>query len=177
MKFIVGIVIAVAMVCGVYTTKSITESIDKTSNNTASTQTDNNYNKRILGGWESSASGGSYYVFNNDNTYYWYESSSNLNDNYYKGNMEILHGTDAMDELGITLEQVTTVMSNSNYKVRINNIYCIKLNPTYLISGGVDKTNTLTDKFNMKLLFVYVDENNAQAYNYTTNDTYYLVKK
>ena len=57
------------------------------------------------------------------------------------------------------------------------NIYCIKLNPTYLISGGVDKTNTLTDKFNMKLLFVYVDENNAQAYNYTTNDTYYLVKK
>ena len=30
MKFIVGIVIAVAMVCGVYTTKSITESIDKT---------------------------------------------------------------------------------------------------------------------------------------------------
>ena len=91
--------------------------------------------------------------------------------------MEILHGTDAMDELGITLEQVTTVMSNSNYKVGINNIYCIKLNPTYLISGGVDKTNTLTDKFNMKLLFVYVDENNAQAYNYTTNDTYYLVKK
>ena len=51
------------------------------------------------------------------------------------------------------------------------------MNPTYLISGGVDKTNTLTDKFNMKLLFVYVDENNAQAYNYTTNDTYYLVKK
>ena len=46
MKFIVGIVIAVAMVCGVYTTKSITESIDKTSNNTVSTQTDNNYNKR-----------------------------------------------------------------------------------------------------------------------------------
>ena len=57
MKFIVGIVIAVAMVCGVYTTNSITESIDKTSNNTVSTQTDNNYNKRILGGWESSASG------------------------------------------------------------------------------------------------------------------------
>ena len=69
------------------------------------------------------------------------------------------------------------MVSNSNYKVGINNIYCIKLNPTYLISGGVDKTNTLTDKFNMKLLFVYVDENNAQAYNYTTNDTYYLVKK
>ena len=34
MKFIVGIVIAIAMVCGVYTTNSITENIDKTSNNT-----------------------------------------------------------------------------------------------------------------------------------------------
>ena len=37
----------------------------------------------------------------------------------------------------------------------------------YILRGGI----------NMKLLFVYIDENNAQAYNYTTNDTYYLVKK
>ena len=54
-----------------------------------------------MGGWESSASEGSYYVFNNDNTYYWYKSSSDLNDNYYKGSMEILHGTEAMKELGL----------------------------------------------------------------------------
>lgn len=177
MKFIISMIIAISIVCAAYKSETIIENTGNTINNEVSIQKENNNNSQIIGGWESSASDGSYYVFNNDNTYYWYKSSSDLNDNYYKGNMEISHGTDAMNELGITLEQVTTVMSNSNYKVGINNIYCIKLNPTYLISGGVDKTNTLTDQFNMKLLFVYIDENNAQAYNYTTNDTYYLVKK
>ena len=175
MKFITIILIMLASMYGVSLQNSISRNSDL-SGNTVITQEENR-NKRIMGGWESSASEGSYYVFNNDNTYYWYKSSSDLNDNYYKGNMEILHGTEAMKELGITLDQVMTVMSNSKNTVGIDNIYCIKLKPTYLISGGVDKTNTLTDEFNMKLLFVYVDENNAQAHNYTTNDTYYLVKK
>ncbi|MBP3708368.1 MAG: hypothetical protein J6J36_07230 [Clostridia bacterium] len=128
-------------------------------------------------GWDSTSSEGSYYVFNSDDTYYWYKSSSDLDDNYYKGEMTILHGTEAIEDLGISYENVSRVFVNSKGSISLDNIYELKLHPTYLISGGIDKTSTLTSKFDMKLLFVYVDENNAQAFNYTTQDTYYFVKK
>ena len=82
-----------------------------------------------------------------------------------------------MQDLGIKYSQVLTVMNNSKGNISINDIYCIKLHPTYLISGGVDKTSTLTDRFDMKLLFVHVNDNEAQAYNYSTQDTLYLEKK
>ena len=127
----------------------------------------------VYGGWEYN----SYYVFNSDGTYRWYKSSDNLEDNYYEGDMEILRGDDAIQDLGIKYSQVLTVMSNSKGNVSMNDIYCIKLHPTYLISGGIDKTSTLTDKFDMKLLFVYVIDEEAQAYNYATQDTLYLKKK
>ena len=127
----------------------------------------------VYGGWEYN----SYYVFNSDGTYRWYKSSDNLKDNYYEGKMEILKGDDAIQELGIKYSQVLTVMSNSKGNVNLNDIYCIKLHPTYLISGGVNKTSTLTDEFDMKLLFVYVNDKEAQAYNYATQDTLYLHKK
>lgn len=127
----------------------------------------------VYGGWEYN----SYYVFNSDGTYRWYKSSDNLKDNYYEGKMEILKGDDAIQDLGIKYSQVLTVMSNSKGNVNLNDIYCIKLHPTYLISGGVNKTSTLTEQFDMKLLFVYVNDKEAQAYNYATQDSLYLHKK
>jgi len=131
----------------------------------------------IRGGWDSSSEGGSYYVFEDDDTYYWYKSADDLSDNYYKGTMKVYHGEEAIDDLGIDPDRITDVLINSKGKVTIDNVYSIHLHPTYLISGGVDKTDTLTSKFDMKLLFVYVDKNNAQAFNYTTGDTDYFVKK
>ena len=131
----------------------------------------------IHGGWNSTSEDGSYYYFEDDNTYYWYKSSNDLNDNYYKGEMTVLKGQDALDDLGITEDRLQVVFKNSKGKITENNVYSLHLHPTYLKSGGVDKTNTLTEKFDMKLLFIYIDENNAQAFNYTMGDTYYLVKK
>ena len=131
----------------------------------------------IRGGWQSSSEGGSYYVFEDDDTYYWYKSADDLNDNYYKGTMEVYHGQDALDDLGITLDRIDVLLRNSNGKVTEDNVYSMHLHPTYLISGGIDKTDTLTSQFDMKLLFIYIDENNAQAFNYTTGDTYYFIKK
>lgn len=130
----------------------------------------------IRGGWDSENSGGSYYVFNSDDTYYWYKSSDDLDDNYYKGKMTVLRGTDAIDDLGISYENVVNSMVRSEGKISTDDIYEIKLHPTYLISGGVDKTSTLTSRFDMKLLFIYIDEDTAQAFNYSTQDTMYLIK-
>lgn len=131
----------------------------------------------IRGGWESSGTGGSYYVFNSDDTYYWYKSSSDLEDNYYKGTMTVLRGSEAIDDMGISYSQVVEVIFNSKGNISMDDIYEINLHPTYLISSGIDKTSTLTSKFDMKLLYVHIDENNAQAYNYSTQDVYYLRKK
>ena len=130
----------------------------------------------IRGGWQSTATGGSYYVFNSDNTYYWYKSSSDLNDNYYKGEMEILRGSEAMDDLGISYDNLLTVIANSEGTVTLEDIYSIKLHPTYLISNKIDKTSTLTSEFDRKLLFVYVSDSEAQAIDTSTGDAYYFEK-
>lgn len=131
----------------------------------------------IRGGWDNTATNGSYFYFEDDDTYYWYKSSEDLKDNYYKGKMTIYQGQDALDDLGITEDRIEVLLINSKGKVSEENVYSIHLHPTYLKSNGVDKTDTLTEKFDMKLLFVYVDESYAQSFNYTTGDSYYFVKK
>ncbi len=161
-------------------TLTINNSTTNTENTDSSTEGTTNVNDNniedILGGWESSDIGGSYYVFENDYTYYWYKSSNNLTDNYYKGNMEVLRGAEALDYLEISYDKVIDMIASSNGTVLTNDIYAINLSPTYLISGGVDKTSTITDAFNMKMLFIHIDDNTAQAHNYTTGDTYYFNK-
>lgn len=133
--------------------------------------------KDIRGGWNSTSVGGSYWVFDKDDNFYWYKSSDDLEDNYYKGKMtKIYKGQDAADDLGITEDKIKTVLKNSKGKVTIDNIYAFHLKPTYLISGGVDKSSTLKDSSEMKMLFVYIDENSAQAMNINSGDTYYLTK-
>lgn len=179
---VVLIILSTIMLTGC--TLTINNSTINTENTTASENTNVNENKNnsdndikdILGGWESSDIGGSYYVFKNDYTYCWYKSSDNLTDNYYKGNMEVLRGVDALDYLGISYEKVINMITLSSGTVLTNDIYAINLSPTYLISGGIDKTSTITDAFNMKMLFIHIDDNTAQAHNYTTGDTYYFNK-
>lgn len=146
----------------------VKEDIDSTSSNDFSD---------IVGGWESTAEGGSYYVFNQDKTFYWYKSANDLKDNYYNGPMEVLRGADAISELGLSYEGVISNIVNSEGEVTMDDIYALILKPNYLISGGIDKSSTLSSSSEMKLLFVYIDDNSAQAHNYTSGDTYYFQKK
>ena len=124
----------------------------------------------IYGGWESE----SYFEFREDGTFGWYKSSEDLQDNYYSGDMTVLRGMEACDELGITLDRVLLAMNFSDGEVGLEDIYCITCNPTYLISGGVDKSDKLSGE--MKLLFVLVKDDYAQALNMASMDSYYLTK-
>ncbi len=133
--------------------------------------------KRINGGWESIAKRGSYFVFEEDGTSYWYRSSKDLKDNYFKCDTKVLNGSEAIEDLGLTYEGVLKMISNSKGKVGIDNIYSITMTPNYLISDKVDKTAELTAENTIKLLFIYVDENQAQAHNYGTGDTYFLQRR
>ncbi|PIE77049.1 MAG: hypothetical protein CSA13_01315 [Clostridiales bacterium] len=132
---------------------------------------------RLYGGWQSSAEGGSYYVFHPDGRFYWYKSSADLDDNYYTGTTSYLVGFDATDDLGLdSSAALIDLPINSEGKVTILNVYSISMKANRLISGGIDKSDTLGEDFIFKMLFIYIDENNAQAYNFNTGDKYYLIK-
>ena len=125
----------------------------------------------IIGGWESE----SYYVFNEDGTYGWYKSSDDLKDNYYSGTIEVLRGLDACERLGITFDKILTVIEISEGKVGLSDVYCITCTPNYLISGGVDKSSTLTGE-GYDLAFIVTGKDSAQGMNVNTRDPYYFTK-
>ncbi|MBO4457874.1 MAG: hypothetical protein J5802_09150 [Butyrivibrio sp.] len=124
----------------------------------------------IYGGWESE----SYYVFNKDGTYGWYKSSEDLEDNYYSGNVEVLRGLEACDNLGISPEKALGAFEFPE-DVGIEDVYSIHCMPTYLISGGVDKSDTLQGG-SYDLLFVVIDDKHAQGFNMNSADLYFFTK-
>lgn len=125
----------------------------------------------IYGGWESK----SYYEFREDGTYGWYKSSEDMSDNYYSGSISVLKGYEACEHLGITMDKVLTVVANSEGTVGLDDIYCITCSPTYLVSNGVDKSDTLGGN-SYDLLFVVTGEKSAQATNMGNYDTYFFTK-
>jgi hypothetical protein len=125
----------------------------------------------IYGGWESE----SYYEFREDGTYGWYKSSEDMSDNYYSGSISVLKGYEACEHLGITMDKVLTVVANSEGTVGLDDIYCITCSPTYLVSNGIDKSDTLGGN-SYDLLFVVTGEKSAQATNMGNYDTYFFTK-
>ncbi len=134
--------------------------------------------QRVYGKWLTA--NGSYFSFQ-PTEFYWWKTKDDLTDNYYKGDIEILTGEQALTELGATYENVLKLFVYSDGKVQLDDLYALKLYPKYLISGGVDKTENLKQNFPagkdyMILSFIVINENEAQAYNYNTEDTYYLTR-
>lgn len=144
--------------------------------NNSNQETQNDEFKNIRGNWVTQNN--TSFVFNEDNVFYWYKDSDDLNDNYYKGNMEILRGNEALEDLGISYDRVLDVFIRSEGEIELDDIYSVKLYPTYLISGGVDKTETnIPEGSYFKLLFINMSDTESQAYNYNSYDTYYMSKK
>ncbi|SDB13399.1 hypothetical protein [Butyrivibrio sp. INlla16] len=125
----------------------------------------------VIGGWESKA----YYEFREDGTYGWYKSSQDLNDNYYSGTYSVIRGYEACEHLGITFDKIITVIVNSEGQITLDDIYCITCSPTYLVSGGVDKSDTLNG-MSYEMLFVVTGEKSAQGKLISNYDTYYFTK-
>ncbi len=145
-------------------------SISCSANNQEKSEED----KQYVGGWESTAEKGSYYVFKEDGTFYWYKSANDLDDNYYTGTYIALHSHEAINDLELREEGLETVKKNSNGKVDENSYYSLTLTPTMQIVDGVDKSSRLPKDFTMKLLFIYVDEENAQGFNFQSGQKYYF---
>lgn len=174
--FIILGVLCVLTGCGINNYSTIKETKNQIKENftqTESITSPQNING-VIGGWLTES--GTYYKFDKNNTYHWYKDKEDLEDNYYKGTLKILQGKEALEDLDITYDKVLHVIISSKGQVTIDDIYSLNLTPTYLISSGIDKTDTLTSEFVMKLLFVNVNDEVAQGYNFNTGDTYYFTR-
>ena len=84
----------------------------------------------------------------------------------------------SIEELELDYSDVLEVISKSNGTITYDDFYCIKAYPTYLISGGIDKSNTnLQNNPCFTYLFLKVSDTSAQMINYQTLSTLYLTKK
>lgn len=130
--------------------------------------------RRIAGVWESQAEGGSCYVFAPDKKSFWLQSCENFSDNYYYGDVVVKNDSEALIDLGITIDQAFEVVGLNKGDATLDNVYSIHLVPTELVSEGEDKTETASE---LKLLFVYLNENEARGFLYNTGDSYMFSKR
>lgn len=124
---------------------------------------------KVYGEWATQA--GALFTIGEDGTCGWYKDKDNREDFYYTGEKtEILQGNDALEELGITKEE----QANSEFYNDPEAVFSVKMHYSYLISDGVDKSDTLTEESYNWLMIKIVDDNNAIGVNIATASTYEL---
>ena len=132
----------------------------------------------VYGYWLSE--GGSYFNFT-DESFTWWKEKNDLSDNYYSGDIEIFQGDSALETLNTTYDKVLKISVASGGNINLDDIYALKLYPTTLISGGIDKSADLEVNFPagndyMLMSFIVTGDGQAQAYNYSSETTYNLTK-
>lgn len=146
----------------------------------------------IYGRWLTG--GGTLFEFDELGDFYWWKEKSNLSDNYWSGTYEIYQSLDAIKKIADetnqefldlelrvieNLNRIKSTQQNDEKEVTIDDYYTIYLYPTELISEGVDKSSELGSRLPdgyILLTFVVTGDKQAQAYNYSMGDTYYLQK-
>lgn len=129
--------------------------------------------QKITGSWQSSYNG--LFIFNKDNSFYWYNSYKNLKDNYYRGTYNYKTGTDALTEMGYTLEEFKKEFGTD---IKIDNLYSINLKPNYVFMSGIDITSVdLNENETWWYLLIIKNDGTAFGYNKTLDLKYNLVKK
>lgn len=110
----------------------------------------------IYGKWTSQQ--GTLFEFSDDGKYGYYKDKDDTTDNYYKGNLKIVNGKEAMDELGITADEY-----NNTYKKYVgkeDNIFALKMYMEELHSEGIDKSDIL-DKNNYYFFTFLISKDNS----------------
>ncbi len=113
----------------------------------------------IYGQWASEK--GTLFDLGEDGRYGYYRDKNDMSDYYYKGPLTIVHGRDAMEELGITQEEYERTYKE--YAGNENNIFAVKMHFEILHSEGIDKSGNLDKEDYYYYTFIISDENNDHA--------------
>ena len=121
----------------------------------------NNY-KDVLGVWQTPTEGGECYIFTPANTFYILQSCGDFNDNYRYGTVESKTGTDALEDLGLTKEQLAETLALGINDFMLPDIHSLTLTQSEQVAGGAnidEEVPTIT-----KIGFVRTRGAEAKAY-------------
>lgn len=111
-------------------------------------------------------------IFGSDLKFAWYDDKEELENNYYLGTYKYKTNTEAITEMGYSIEEFKLNFPKIN---NLDNVYSITINPTYLYRNHLNVTNTQLQK-NETWWFILMidDDNNVLAYNKTLDQRYTL---
>ncbi len=118
---------------------------------------------------------GDRFNFNEDLTFKWNRSGNTELNNYYEGTYTYNRGTQALDDMGLSLQELELEL---NKKIDLDNIYSMILSPKKAIINNLNKSDDLiiADETWWYILILQ-DEENAIALNKTLDKRYILNRK
>ena len=171
------IITVLSIILVINSNKNNSNQIDSSDNSQTNISNDQGNSRGIYGKWLTSDE--TLFSFEPDSFYRW-QNKNDLTNNYYKGDIEILVGKDAIDELGVTYEEAQNILEQCKGRLTINDINVIKLYPTYSIMNGTEETDNLEQDLQeedyMLLIFVMANENEAELYDVNNDNLYHTTR-
>lgn len=120
-------------------------------------------NSDVIGEWFEES--GMYFKFSN-HSFYWYKDFMNLDNDYYKGDIEINN----LCDLNLSKEQLEVEYG----KIDCHDYYEINLYPKLLVS--TNKKEKYNSKYALKFAMYFEDKNTVYLYDFTKNKIYHIAK-
>lgn len=120
-------------------------------------------NDRVIGDWYEDS--GMLFRFSN-NEFYWYKDFTDLENNYYKGNLEIIN----LCDLDLTDKQIKEEYGDIHCK----DYYEIKLYPKELISDK--KNEKYRNNYFLKFALYFAEKNEIYLYDFRQEKFYSISK-
>lgn len=121
----------------------------------------NNF-KDVLGVWQTPTEGGECYILTPANTFYILQSCGDFNDNYRYGTVESKTGTDALEDLGVTKEQLAATLGLGINDFMLPDIHSLTLTQSEQVMGGASIDEEVPTI--IKMGFVRTSSTEAMAY-------------
>lgn len=123
--------------------------------------------------WKSKE--GDLFSFNDNLTFKWNRTGDTKLNNYYEGTYTYNRGTQALDDMGLSLQELELEL---NKKIDLDNIYSMILSPEKAIINNLNKSNDLiNEEETWWYILILEDEENAIALNKTLDKRYTLTRK
>lgn len=118
---------------------------------------------RVIGEWFEES--GMYFKFSN-HSFYWYKDFMDLENNYYKGNIEIKN----LCNFNLSKKELKKEYGD----IDCHDYYEINLHPKILVSD--EKKEKYDSSYALKFALYFEDKNTVYLYDFTKNKIYHVAK-